>query len=220
LQNLLTQVENVLENRRESRKKRDRRPRIKRVHDYYSYTGFYSFLGTSLKRAVPPIIIFVAAILGIHYFVYDLNDALDLAVQELPNWGVLVFFYLSESILGLVPPELFIAWSGKTTEPITNLIYIAILSYLGGMTSYFIGRATLNIPSFHYYMEVKMAKQISQARKWGGILIAVGALLPLPFAISSLVAGMIKFPFIHWVLYGLLRFVRYALYGWAIFNMV
>lgn len=210
----------ALDRKGRRKKKSAKEPHIKRVHNYYSYTGFYSFLGKSLKKALPPIVIFVLLILGFHFFIFDIPSALDWAVESLPNWGVLAFFYLSESLLGLIPPELFIAWSGKTAEPVINLSILAVLSYLGGMTSYFIGRATLRIPQFHYYMEVKMARQIKQARKWGGILIAVGALLPLPFAISSIVAGMIKFPFYQWVLYGLLRFLRYVLYGAAIFSVL
>ena len=65
-----------------------------------------------------------------------------------------------------------------------------------------------------------MAKQLKNTSKWGGFLILVGALLPLPFAISCLTAGMIKYPFKNVVLVGLFRFVRFAIYAWAIFSVV
>ena len=65
-----------------------------------------------------------------------------------------------------------------------------------------------------------MEKHLKNSKKWGGILIIVGALLPLPFSISCMAAGMIKYPFKSVILFGLFRFVRFALYGLAIFQVV
>ncbi|WP_194850544.1 YqaA family protein [Nonlabens antarcticus] len=192
----------------------------KRAHRYYQVTGFYSFVVESIKKSMPPVLLVVALLVLFHFFVLPLPEALDLAVAELPNYGVLAFFFVSETILGLIPPELFIAWAGKTADPALNLFFIALLSYLGGMCSYFLGRWSLKIPAIHNYLEVKMAKQLIMARKWGGILIAVGALLPLPFSVGSLVAGMLRYPFKNWVIIGLLRFLRFAVYGVAIFSVV
>ncbi|WP_167341824.1 YqaA family protein [Nonlabens sp. SY33080] len=192
----------------------------KRAHRYYKITGFYEFVIDSIKKSMPPVIAIVIILLLVHFFVMEIPVALKYAVENLPDYGVLAFFYASETILGLVPPELFIAWAGETSSPVLNLFLLALFSYLGGMTSYFIGRRALKIPSVHQYLEVKMAKQLLMARKWGGILIGVGALLPLPFSMASLVAGMLKYPFKNWILIGLLRFLRFALYGAAIFSIV
>lgn len=201
-----------------------KRPKSKfqldRAHKYYKLTGFYSFVIESIKKSLPLLIIVVGLLAAVHFLVMDIPTMLEMAVEKLPDYGVLTFFYVSETLLGLIPPELFIAWSGKTATPIFNLSLLALLSYLGGMTAYFLGRSALKIPSVHYYLEVKMAKQLIMARKWGGILIAVGALLPLPFSISSLVAGMLKYDFKWWIIIGLLRFVRFAIYGAAIFQVV
>lgn len=191
-----------------------------RAHKYYKITGFYDFVVESVKKSMPPVFIVVGLLAIVHFFITDIPTLLELAVEQLPNYGVLAFFYISETVLGLIPPELFIAWAGKTTAPALNLFFLALFSYLGGMTSYFLGKAALKIPSVHEYLEVKMAKQLVMARKWGGVLIAVGALLPLPFSISSLVAGMLKYNFRNWLLIGLLRFVRFAIYGAAIFQLV
>ena len=54
----------------------------------------------------------------------------------------------------------------------------------------------------------------------GGFLIVVGALLPIPFSITCLASGMIKYPLRGVLLFGCLRFVRFAIYGAAIFKMV
>ena len=127
---------------------------------------------------------------------------------------------MSETLLGLIPPEIFIAWTKKTTEPILNLTILTTLSYFGGLSSYFIGEKSLKIKAVKNYLEIKMEKHLKNSKKWGGILIIVGALLPLPFSISCMAAGMIKYPFKSVILFGLFRFVRFALYGLAIFQVV
>ncbi|QSS96926.1 YqaA family protein [Psychroflexus sp. ALD_RP9] len=195
-----------------------KKPRWKLLHQYYTYTGFYSFLGRSLLKATPPIIIFIAVLLGIHFFVMDVNSMLDYVTNNFPDYGVFIVFFASESILGLIPPEIFIAWSGKSSMPWIYLSILAVLSYTGGILSYFFGRGVASIPSVFVYLEVKMAKHIKNMRKWGGLLIIVGALLPLPFAISSIAAGIIKFPFGSYLLFGLLRLLRFAIYGVMIFG--
>ncbi len=197
-----------------------KKTRLQLLHQYYSYTGFYKFLGISLKKALPPILLFIAGLLIVNYFVININDVLIYVTENYSDYVVFSVFFASESLLGLIPPEIFIAWSDKTTSPILYLSILALLSYLGGVISYFIGKSITKIPSVHEYLEVKMAKHIKNTRKWGGFLIVVGALLPIPFSITSIAAGMIKYPFISYLLFGLLRFVRFYLYAVAIFSLV
>ncbi|MBE7628510.1 YqaA family protein [Tenacibaculum piscium] len=202
------------------RKKKKNKPHVERLHNYYHRTGFYMFIWESLKKAFWPIVIAVIGVFLFNKYVYNINDGLQLITETFSTLGILITFYISETILGLIPPEIFIAWSKKTSNPIVILIILATLSYLGGLTAYFIGRAALKINSVRNYLEVKMAKNLKNTSKWGGILILVGALLPLPFAISCLTAGMIKYPFKNVVIFGLFRFLRFAIYAWAIFSIV
>lgn len=178
------------------------------------------FIWESLKQAFLPIVAAIIGLILFNNYVYNINDGLQAMTETFSRLGVLTVFFISETILGLIPPEIFIAWSKKTTAPVLNLSILATLSYLGGLTAYFIGRAALKIDSVKNYLEVKMAKNLKNTSKWGGFLILVGALLPLPFAISCLTAGMIKYPFKNVVLVGSFRFVRFAIYAWAIFSVV
>lgn len=198
-------------------KSKTNKSRIRLLHQYYSYTGFYTFVGQAVKKALPYIIAIVIAVYAINYF-FDINAALVRLTEILPAFGVLSFFFVSETLLGLIPPEVFIAWAGKMYNPWLYLSLLAVLSYGGGLLSYWMGRAITQIPSVHNYLESKMEKQLKNSRKWGGFLIIVGALLPLPFSISCIAAGMIEFPFKNVVLYGALRFLRFAIYGLIIFN--
>ncbi len=202
-----------------SSKPKSDKSRLQLLHQYYMYTGFYPFVWSAVKTALPYIVGIVLGIYALNYF-FDINNALVQLTEVLPVYGILSFFFVSETLLGLVPPEIFIAWSDKTIDPWFNLSILAILSYGGGLLAYWMGRAVTKIPSVHNYLEVKMEKQLKNSKKWGGFLIVVGALLPLPFSISCIAAGIIKFPFNAVVLYGSLRLLRFAIYGLIIFNAI
>lgn len=197
-----------------------KKPRWQLMHQYYSYTGFYKFVGKSVKKAIIPILLVIAAVLALDFYVLDLNKLLVTVTNTYPPAGILAIFLLSESLLGLVPPELFIAWAGKSDYPIFYLTLLATASYLGGIISYFIGVSITKIPAIHRQMEVNLARHIKNTRKWGGFLIIVGALLPIPFAMTSIAAGFIRFPFISYLMFGLLRYLRFYLYALVIFEMV
>jgi len=192
----------------------------KRLHNYYGRTGFYLFVWESVKKSFLPIVLVVVGVFLFNKYVFDINEGLETITETFSKTGILITFFISETLLGLVPPEIFIAWSGKTESPILNLSLLATLSYLGGLVSYFIGKTALKIKSLKEYLEVKMAANLKNTRKWGGFLILVGALLPLPFSIACLAAGMIKYPFRNVVFFGLFRFARFAAYAWAIFQVV
>lgn len=198
----------------------NRKPKWKLLHQYYSYTGFYRFVVTSVKKAILPILLFVLALLIINEYVVDLQGILEIVTQSYSPLSIILVFFASESILGLVPPELFIAWAGKSAAPIIFLSLLATASFLGGVVSYFMGRGINKIPAVHQFLEIKMSKHIKNTRKWGGVLIVVGALLPIPFAMTSVAAGIIRFSLVSYLLYGLLRYLRFYGYALVIFEMV
>ncbi|GAA4808497.1 YqaA family protein [Litoribaculum gwangyangense] len=200
-------------------KTKTNKSRLQLLHQYYNYTGFYKFVWNALIKSFPYILAVIALIYIVNHF-YDINEALIRLTEILPSYGVLSFFFLSETLLGLVPPEIFIAWAGKMFSPWLYLSLLAILSYGGGLLAYYMGRSITKIPSFHNYLELKMEKQLKNSKKWGGFLIVVGALLPLPFSISCIAAGIIEFPFKSVVVYGSLRLMRFAIYGLIIFNVL
>lgn len=198
----------------------NKKSKIKLLHQYYSYTGFYNFIGGSLKKALLPILAIVLGLYLFNRYVFNINDALQQITETFSRTGILITFFISETLLGLIPPEIFIAWSKKTANPVLNLSILATLSYVGGIITFFIGKATLKINSVKNYLEVKMAKSLKNTSKWGGFLILVGALLPIPFSITCMAAGMIKYPLKGVLLFGLFRFARFAIYAWAIFKVV
>ncbi len=200
--------------------KTQKKSRLKLLHQYYSYTGFYGFVGKSIKNAIVPLLLIILVIFLFNAYIYNINHGLQRITEIFATEYILVIFFLSESFLGLIPPEIFIAWSKKTTHPILFLGLLASLSYIGGIISFFIGKTALRITALKSYLENKMSKHLKNTKKWGGFLIVTGALLPIPFSITCMTAGMIKYPLKGVLSFGLFRFLRFALYAFAIFQIV
>ncbi|MFD2890658.1 YqaA family protein [Flavobacterium chuncheonense] len=197
---------------------KSKKSRAQLLHQYYKYTGFYAFIWANTKKALLPLGIIIGILLYINYKVMSINDMLLYVTQNYSDFSIFSLFFVSESILGLLPPDIFIAWTKGTESPLLYLSLLAVLSFLGGVISYYKGRTLLLVPKINDYLEGKMTKHIRNMQKWGGFLIAVGALLPLPFAIACLAAGMIKFPQRQFYIFASLRVFRFVIYGYAIYS--
>jgi membrane protein YqaA with SNARE-associated domain len=194
--------------------------KFKLLHQYYKYTGFYSFLWQGVRKAILPTIVIVALLVFINYKFFNLNEILIYFTKIFSDFLIFTVFFISECILGLLPPDIFIAWSKNSESPLFNLTILALLSYLGGVISYFLGMLFVAIPSVNKYLYGKMEKHVINMQKWGGFLIAVGALLPLPFAIACLAAGMIHYSRKYFFLFAALRFLIFVIYGFVIYNVL
>jgi membrane protein YqaA with SNARE-associated domain len=195
-----------------------KKSRSQLLHQYYKYTGFYSFIWQGVKSAILPTAVIVAILFYVNYKVINLNEGLLQLTQNLNDFAIFGVFLASETILGIIPPDIFIAWTKSTSSPLLYLAILALLSYIGGVLAYFIGMTIAAIPAVNNFLYGKMARHIINMQKWGGFLIAVGALLPLPFAMACLAAGMIKFSRKHFFLFALLRFFRFIIYGFLIYS--
>ncbi len=195
-----------------------KKPKYKLLHQYYKYTGFYSFIWEGIRKAIIPTALIVGVLFYVNYKVINLNEGLIYITKNFSDFFIFTVFLASETILGLIPPDIFIAWTKNTESPLLYLTILAFLSYLGAVLAYFIGMGIAAIPSVNKYLYGKMTKHIINMQKWGGFLIAVGALLPLPFAIACLAAGMINFSRKHFFLFALLRFGRFIIYGFLIYS--
>ncbi|WP_163709739.1 YqaA family protein [Mangrovibacterium lignilyticum] len=205
-----------------NRKVRTNQVAVKRLillNRYYRITRFYEFLrDTSLKGGIV-IAAFVLLLVGLEYFVLDFNALLNSLVELYSPIVVFVTFGLSETILGLLPPEIFIAWASKAETPWLFLLVLSSLSYLGGIVAYSFGNRLFLIPSIKNHIETKIEKHIVNLRKWGGLFVFIGAMLPLPHSIVSLACGLIKYNFRSYLLWALFRFVRFTIYAFIIFQI-
>lgn len=186
---------------------------------YYKITKFYDFLKNTAIKGGITIVVFVAILFILEYFFLDFDVMLDNLVTNYSPKVIFSFFLLSETILGLVPPEIFIAWASKSASPWFFLFILATMSYLGGIIAYFIGNRLFLIPAVKNHIENKISLHINNLRKWGGLFVFIGAMLPLPHSIVSLACGLIKYDFKNYLLWALFRYVRFVIYALIIFQI-
>lgn len=133
---------------------------------------------------------------------------------------VIAFFFISETILGLVPPDLFIIWAKQFTNPYVMVTLLAVLSYGAGLLAYYFGYRIGAWKRISDFINIKFAEQFKMLRSWGGLIIVLAALLPLPFSTMCLGAGMLKYSLRALLILGLFRFVRFYAYAAVLYQVV
>jgi membrane protein YqaA with SNARE-associated domain len=189
-------------------------------HKIYKRTGLYKFLCKNCIYLILTILFFVGIIILFQQLIGDFDTFFKSIIKGLDLVYVYLLFFASESILGLIPPDIFIIWSKTLPMPYASIALLSILSYLGGINSYFIGKLLKKIPSIKRFVLKQQEKYYKQIKKWGGILIVVAALFPLPFAMICIIAGIINYPFKRFLLITLTRIVRFFAYAWIFFNFI
>nr|WP_319999114.1 VTT domain-containing protein [uncultured Draconibacterium sp.] len=193
--------------------------RLSILNRYYRITRFYPFLKNTAYKGATVASIFVLLLVSLEIFFLDFNLILNNLVDTYSPKIIYSVFLLSETFLGLVPPEMFIAWASKLEIPWGALFILATLSYIGGVISYFLGTRLFLIPSVKNHIENKIEKHIVNLRKWGGIFVFLGAVSPVPHSVVSLTSGLIGYNFKSYLLWSLFRYMRFIIYALLIFGI-
>lgn len=133
---------------------------------------------------------------------------------------VIGVFFVSETILGLVPPDLFIVWAKQFANPYAMVTLLAVLSYSAGLLAYYLGLKLGAIEKISNVINIKFAEQFKMLRSWGGLIIVIAALLPLPYSTMCLGAGMLKYSLKALLILGLFRLVRFYAYAAVLYQVV
>jgi membrane protein YqaA with SNARE-associated domain len=190
------------------------RSTIGKHHESNKEKGVYGYMWWSgLKIIIIYFIVMVPLILLFKYLV-DLNPIFDYIVNKLSDGFILLVFLLSESILGMIPPDIFVIWTGKFSSPMLFIVLLGILSYIGGIISYFIGHWFSTRPKIKAYSERALNKYIILARKWGGAFIIISALFPFsPFSMVVIAVSLLKYPLRLYIFFGISRIFRFVIQG-------
>lgn len=154
------------------------------------------------------------------YFINDLAGLLKESLVKIHPVLVFSIFLVSESLLGLIPPDFFILWANQFSYPWMWLFLLALVSYVGGLISYKLGRFMHNIPRIRVYLDAKFHVHIKQIHKLGGFLIVFAALFPLPYSAACMAAGIVRYPFNRLLWLGLTRILRFVLYALVLFKVL
>ncbi|MFH0842420.1 MAG: short-chain dehydrogenase [Bacteroidota bacterium] len=187
---------------------------LSRQHRRNREKGVYGYMWwTALKIVLIWFLIMVPLVLLLKYLI-DLEPVFRYITEDLPNYLVWVVFLVSESFLGLMPPDIFIIWAGKFDSTLLIITLLGILSYIGGIISYYIGHWLSITPKIKAYSERALNKYIVLSRKWGGAFIIISSLFPFsPFSMIVIAVSLLRYPFKLYLFFGVSRILRFIVQG-------
>ena len=191
---------------------------LKAYHLLLVRTGGYTFLRSNLLKLGASILVILGLFYLIDGYIINIDDAMAWVTQILSPAGLISVFFFSEVSFGFITPELLIVWADETLKPNWMLALLATLSYTAGIVSYFIGRFWSTRKIVRERILERNATTMDQLRRFGGLLIILAALTPLPYPIVCHLSGMNKYPFKYFVWITLVRFLRFGLYGALLFS--
>jgi membrane protein YqaA with SNARE-associated domain len=131
-------------------------------------------------------------------------------------------FFLSEVVFGLVPPEFFMmVWvlhKVSVAQYAINLTILTLLSYIAGIIGYWIGKNFSRTALYKKISERYLQQYDKQLKRYGGFLVFVGAVTPIPFSATCMLAGSVNLNFRIFLLICISRIARFAVYGWLVWK--
>jgi len=140
------------------------------------------------------------------------------------NPGILYGIYtVSEIVFGILPPEIFMMiWILDNIDLsgfVTNLAILTVISYGAGILGYYIGKVFSKTKFYQERIREKYLKQYEgKLKTYGGYLVFVGAVTPVPFSATCMLAGSVNLSMKHFLLICITRVLRFAAYGAVVWN--
>lgn len=187
---------------------------LKSSHRANREKGVYGYMGwAAVKIVLLYTVTIIPIVLLLKHFI-DLNALFAFITGTFSDAGVLFTFTLSESFLGMIPPDIFVIWSVKFENPFLMLTLLGILSYAGGIVSYYLGHGLAMLPRIKRFSERALDRYIRLVQKWGGAFVVIAALFPFsPFSMIVIALSLLKFPLKHYLLFGMARLTRFVIQG-------
>ncbi|MFC2101056.1 hypothetical protein ACFLRZ_04420 [Bacteroidota bacterium] len=149
------------------------------------------------------------------------DDVIKNLVNDNENFSVMIIiFTISELFFGIMPPEIFMIWSlgyDSLFIYIQIVILLSLISYIAGIIGFFFGKTLSSSRLYIFLQKYILGRFEKYVLKYGGFLIIVAALTPIPFSGISMLIGAVNYPikrFISWGLFRFLRFYLYAIFIW------
>lgn len=166
------------------------------------------------------------AVLLVGYFIFDklvISKNPELWLEHFYSRPVIIYliYFGSELFFGILPPELFMIWAyNKSDIPhyILNVGFFAAVSYTLGYVNFLIGQFLYKRVIFRYFRKRFFRETWPQLRKYGLFLIIVAAMTPVPWAAVCLMVGSAGYPWKRFLLYALSRILRFAIYGYVVYQ--
>lgn len=183
---------------------------------------FYNYFSRNLIRGFVYLLVLIGLIVLFKSLFKNQYDALEHQVSD--NYVLMMgIFLISEIIVGILPPELFMIWS--IDDPgfayTFIVIFMALFSILAGWINYRLGKFISKKEFFMnlFKKRLRLKKYQQRYEQYGSGLIIVSALTPLPFALISLLTGTLDYPQKKYLVFASFRIIRFVVYGILIWNL-
>ncbi len=196
-----------------------RRWRILRLYyKYYRRTGLFKFIIKNTLKLIGIILLILMVLFFLERYIIDFDVIFNQYIGRLKWQNVIFVYFISEVFFGLIPPDLFIIWAKSFPSDYLMVTYLAVLAYIAAIISYRLGKWVREIPVINNFVTLKFKEHFNIIKKWGGIIILISALFPLPFATICFVAGVMHYPFRYFILFTLARIPRFYIYAFFLFQ--
>ncbi len=174
-----------------------------------------------IKNFIRGILFFAVAIIfyKVTFSYLDLSGLKEQIPFDLPSTFVFILFFMSEVILGVIPPELFMIWAISSKPLSSYFIYVisfSVISYIAGFVAFLFGKYLHKTWLYEFMRKNIIGKYERKINSYGWLVIVVAAITPLPFSATCAVIGAIGFKRNKYLFYSMARFIRYAIYGFFI----
>jgi membrane protein YqaA with SNARE-associated domain len=180
----------------------------------------YQFLFSNLLKGLGWLTILLLLFI---YFKDSVVFQSDSGLMKYGNSPNTVFFIytISEIIVGMIPPELFMMWSLELAEYrnyVADLALLSVISYAAGTLSYLFGRFFNGTVLYRYTRKKYLRKYEEKFNEYGGFLLFVAAVTPIPYSAICMLVGSVKYPFRNFFLISLFRILRFVVYGYLVYE--
>ncbi len=166
------------------------------------------------------------AIILLGYFLFDkivISKNPDVWIEHFYTRPLIIYaiYFASEFFIGIIPPEFFMIWAynkAGASHYFLNVAFFAAVSYIMGYFTFLIGQFLYKRVSFRYFRKKFLTKQAPLLKKYGLFLIIIAALTPVPWSAVCLLVGSAGYPSKKFLKYALFRLLRFAVYGYIIFQ--
>jgi len=177
-----------------------------------------SFLIKNLLKGLLWLVVILVAFVFAKDFILENFQRHITVLQDKPLILFSIFF-VSEVVFGIIPPVLFMSiWKLLMHVPLSQYIFflslLAIISFVCGVIGFYIGKYFSQTPFYRRIEERYLLQYNKQLKRFGVFLVLVGAVTPLPFSGTCMLAGSVHLPFRSFVWACAARVFYFIIYGW------
>lgn len=167
-------------------------------------------------------LLFVVVGLAAYFFKDPLTGAATWMVERFGLWGLVAVVPLSDVLSLPVPPEVALFIAMATRQPVAlTIALLGVTSVLCGTISFKLGPLLTRIDFIGRRIEKWRERGEALFRHWGVWTVAIGAVSPVPYAMTCWFAGIYKMKYSRFLLATMFRIPRFVTYyylfelGWV-----